>query len=319
MLHCSGFLVLVWNFTLTQLKNVSKLFKARSIVTQVPQKFDVKKCEKIIHNLRDENKELYSFFLEAISDGVSIGRDDSIPTPSQSNLKTTVEDKILITKLFLELLDKGCMIGPFGKDQIPIHGLHVSPAGCVEKPPLFPGGDRRIRPIVHMSAPRTGISVNSGICEENKNVKYTSFRELCQLVLNAGKGGWLWCVDAQDAYLWVPVKKKDWKWQGVRWLGKYLVITTLFFGLASAPKIYTKFADVILWAIVHHNEKLFFEESKKLIEHYLDDFFGGSKSEEKSTRQFESVLEMFDALGVPTRKDKCRPPAKKTNYFRIFI
>ncbi len=268
------------------------------------------KWKEYLKDMAIEDPTLYRATIEIISKGCNIQRSNKAPTPTFNNLPTSEEDKILITDFLFIVLEKGSALGPFTKEELPIKYLHTSPLGCVDKPSL-PGEPRKIRPIVHMSAPRDGISINSEILEEYRTVQYTSFRRLCKLVLDVGKEGFLWCVDAQDAYLRVPVRKEDWKWHGVRWFGKYIIITSLFFGLSSAPKLYTMFADAILWAITHHEKELFRERSRKVIEHYLDDFFGGAKHFEKANMQFKMVMHWFELLDVPTKLAKCKEPKQR--------
>ena len=131
--------------------------------------------------------------------------------------------------------------------------------------------------------------------DEWKTVKYTSFIELCRLVRAVGKNGYLWCADAADAYLQLTVHPDDCKYIAVNWLGLIVVFTVLIFGLSSAPRIYTHFADVIERVTRGRDEQLFRSSALvQLIRHYLDDFFGGHSSHVEAIRQFETLLNVFD-------------------------
>ena len=81
-------------------------------------------------------------------------------------------------------------------------------------------------------------------------------------ILSLGVGAWVWTADAENAYLRVPVNKSCWRYMGFKWFGILFVVCTLIFGLASACKIYTQFADAILWIILYNCESLFMSEGK---------------------------------------------------------
>jgi hypothetical protein len=90
-----------------------------------------------------------------------------------------------------------------------------------------------------------------------------------------------------------------------------LVFTVLIFGLSSAPRIYTHFADVIE-QIVHKKDETLFtsHDLVQLIRHYLDDFFGGHSNRESSMHQFELFLRVLDTLNVPYNPAKCSVPSQ---------
>ena len=246
--------------------------------------------------------------MNGIRVGYRLGHNGRMPHANGPNLPTTPAQKEKISRKLVEGVQKGCMLGPFTKEQVPIADLHCSPLGAIPK------GTDGIRPIFHLSYPRSGVSINSEISDANKTVVYTSFRDVVKLVLRIGRNGYLWICDAEDAYLRVPVHKDDWKCLGIHWMNKFIVVTSLYFGIASACKIYTEFADCIEWATVFHNRALFItqqsNEEHQMMRHYLDDFFGGAATEAVALQQFKALIRMFDYLGIPTRDTKCKAPAQ---------
>ena len=58
------------------------------------------------------------------------------------------------------------------------------------------------------------------------------------------------------------------------------------------------------------NSRLFWciNTNRKLIWHYLDDFFGGSGNYDVAMQQFKLVISWMDRLGIPTAPDKVSPP-----------
>ena len=118
-------------------------------------------------------------------------------------------------------------------------------------------------------------------------------------------------IDAKDACLRVLLKRHCYKHMSFIWMGLYHVFTCLSFGLASACRIYTRFADWELWIIIHNtNPKWWFLNDKPIVHHYIDDFFGGApkKCEQIVWLQFNSVIQWFDKLGMPTKTSKCKTP-----------
>ncbi len=192
-----------------------------------------------------------------------------------------------------------------------LRDVRVSPLGCV------PQGDhygkelleRDWRVIHHLSHPRNGHSVNSLIDTEFKEVDYVKFREVVGMMMMLGVGALIWTIDAKDAYLRVTIKEQCYKHMGVLWMGLYYVFTCLSFGLASACRIYTRFADWVLWIITNNtNPEWWSINGKPVVYHYIDDFFGGApkKYEKVAWWQFKAVIHWFDKLGIPTKASKCK-------------
>ena len=224
------------------------------------------------------------WLLDGIENGFDIGLpyNVNIARPTVRNLPTSVDQKIAISKWINEKRAKGALWGPWQSAQeMPqqLDGVRVSPLGCVPK------GDhhgkelleKEWRVIHHLSHPRTEHSVNSLIEDEFKEVDYVKFKEVVGMIMMLGIGALLWTIDAKDAYLRVPIKEHCYKYMGVLWAGLYYVFTCLSFGLASACRIYTRFADWVSWIIVNNtNPKWWSINGKPVVYHYIDDFFGGA-------------------------------------------
>ena len=226
-------------------------------------------------------------------------------------------EKIAVTNWIVECIeDKGNIWGPFEDiDELMLaiectDVASMAPMGAVPKKVDVHGSILSYRSITHLSAPRSGVSVNSCISEEDKKVQYIKFKEVAAWVANLGVGAWIWTADAKDAYMRVPTQPSQWKFMCFKWCCMFFVICSLPFGLASACKIYTAFADAIQWIMIEMSGGLFEENDEVNIFHYLDDFFGGSRNKEKATRQLQHVLNIFEYLGVPSRAEKCSAPSK---------
>ena len=256
--------------------------------------------------------------LNGLHSGFDIGELDIHPEPYYSapfQFQLEPEVQLAITEWIARGVTSGFILGPFKAGKSPFPNLHCSPLFAVPKP----NGDWR--PIHHLSYPKDpeyGISINAILDPALKEVHYTSFYDVLRLVDNVGKGGYLWLVDAKDAYYRVPIAEKFYKYMGIEWLGHNFVFTSLQMGLGTACQLYTKFADAVEYIIFNNrwqadkSQDLFVcpVTGAKLIWHYLDDFFGGASNYLDALDQFEEVYHWMSALGIPTTAKKVIAPAQ---------
>ena len=93
----------------------------------------------------------------------------------------------------------------------------------------------------------------------------------------------------------------------------YTATTALPFGLRSAPKIFTAFADALLWVFLNRGEV-----TDSI--HYLDVYlFVGAPASGECARALRSALLLCDQLGVPVAADKLSVPSTKLTFLGIEI
>ena len=110
--------------------------------------------------------------------------------------------------------------------------------------------------IVELSAPN-GASVNDVIGADVCSLTYASVDKAVSIIQHLGQRTQLVKMDFKDAYRIIPVHHQDHHLLGIQW-------DNLPFGLRSAPKVFTAFADLVAWAI--HCRGVCW------LLHYLDDF-----------------------------------------------
>ena len=88
-------------------------------------------------------------------------------------------------------------------------------------------------------------SVNSLIPDSAAEVKYTGIQEAVDKLMSLGSGALMAKFDIKRAYRLLPVNTNDRSFLGMKWKNNYYIDLALPFGLRSAPKIFTKFADVL--------------------------------------------------------------------------
>lgn len=169
----------------------------------------------------------------------------------------------------------------------------------------------KYRTIHHLSSPRKGKSINSGIAEDYISVSYILFKQVVAMILNLGVGAYIWKIDLDSAYRQLMVHPDFWHLLGLKWDGLFLVDTRLPFGLASSCNIFTQFADSILWILKRKYYSVFKQmNGEEVAAHYLDDFFGGDNSLEISLEQYNALHALCRYLGVKASKKKSFPPSQ---------
>ena len=151
-----------------------------------------------------------------------------------------MKDKLLaakITQKIIRYLERGALLGPFDVNEIPWQQYFLNPLTGLWK---IPGEKATV--IQNLSAP-DGNSINSSIPKELRKTDYITFEQLIRIAFSVGIGGYLWIIDLKDSYFSIPVLRQYYKLFGSEWFGKYIFYACLPFGLATAPKVFTLFAD----------------------------------------------------------------------------
>lgn len=165
--------------------------------------------------------------------------------------------------------------------------------------------------IVDLSYPN-GRSVNDCIPSEVCSLRYPSVDDAVQFILSLGRYTQLVKIDLKNAYRILPVHPEDRQLLGVSWEGYTFVDQCLPFGLRSAPKIFTAFADTLAW-VLHR-------QGVRFLIHYLDDFLiFGSPFSGEGQHSLQVALGTLAALGVPVSMPKLEGPATTVTFLGILI
>lgn len=185
--------------------------------------------------------------------------------------------------------------------------VHVSPIGLV--PIAHQAGKWRM--IMDLSSP-AGRSVNDGISPVLSSLVYASVDDAVRCILRLGLNAELVKLDLKDAYRLVPVHSDDHCLLGVLWDGHVYVDRALPFGLRSAPKVFSAWADFLAWALYCRGI------SNQL--HYLDDFLlMGSPYSGEGATALSTALQVFQALGVPVAAHKTEGPSTTVTFLGVLI
>uniref|UniRef100_A0A0P6EQZ6 Reverse transcriptase/ribonuclease h/methyltransferase n=1 Tax=Daphnia magna TaxID=35525 RepID=A0A0P6EQZ6_9CRUS len=131
----------------------------------------------------------------------------------------------------------------------------------------------------------------------NKFIKYEHFKmENLETVRSlVRKGDWFVKLDLKDAYLTVPVYCPQQKFLRFKWEGRVFQFKCMAFGLAPAPRIFTKILKVVV---------AFFRKQGIRLVVYLDDFLVMNETENGTRADLKTVLDLLNALGFLINWDK---------------
>ena len=117
-------------------------------------------------------------------------------------------------------------------------------------------------------------------------------------------------LDLKDAYLTVPIHPTHQKFLRCQWQGKVYQYTALPFGLASAPRVFTKLLKPVL-AILR-------SKGIRLIA-YLDDLLIIGKTKAEAEKAFQETKQLLESLGFIVSEEKSQPKATQKMEFLGFI
>lgn len=260
------------------------------------------------HALRSHpDRQFVDYILTGICKGVHIGADRvlRLRTAQGGNLPSVQSFPVLVNQHIREERAVGRLLGPL--PPLLASDCQVSPIGLIPKPHQ-PG---KWRLIVDLSSPH-GASVNHAILVEHCHMHYTSVFEAAACICQLGREVMLAKIDLHQAYRMVPVHADDHHLLGIQWQNETCVDIALPFGLKSAPKIFSVFADALAWIL--HSRGVAWQL------HYLDDFlFMGSPADKSCAKALEVALNTCRELGVPVAAHKTEGPATQLRFLGIQV
>ena len=158
--------------------------------------------------------------------------------------KTISVFKDIINGLYVRFLE-----GPFDPNSAEGKETILSPLQTVDKP-----GSNKVRVIHNLSKnKKLGVSVNSFINDNARTCTYTNLSNIVKLLSSVGPNAYCSVWDMFEAYRQVKIQPQFHRFLGFQWMGKIYRYTCLPFGLASAPKKYSEFAEIVRNITIHSN------------------------------------------------------------------
>ena len=258
------------------------------------------------------DQEFVGFIYRGLNLGLSLGfrigfgsQSSSLHSSSRHH-PSSLQDGAIVSRHIAGEVEVGRMQGPILPAPV-ASSVHTSPNGLIHK--AHQVGKWRL--ISELSFPRNA-SVNDGIRQDLCSIQYSSVDDAVSLIRILGQSTPLIKLDIKDAYRNIPVHPYDQPLLGISWNDNIYIDRALPFGLRSAPKLFSAFADSIAWVLY-----------KRGVEHqlhYLDDFlFFGRPGSGEAQRALSIVLDTFDELGVPVATHKTEGPSTCLSFLGILI
>ena len=192
-------------------------------------------------------------------------------------------------------VELGRYAGPYEKP--PFESFVQSPIGVVPKDKGL-----KTRLIFHLSYPRSGDSVNSGIPKQTCSVKYPEFDEAVKLCLKEGTNCHIGKSDMSSAFRHVPLAMDQW-WLLVMMAMHpitrkifYFVDKCLPFGAAISCAIFQAISDAIAWIVSF--------KARKPNVNYLDDYLFAAAMKAACDKQLQIFLDVCQEINFPVALEK---------------
>ena len=248
----------------------------------------------LMMNGYDKNKS--EFLVKAFRHGFDLNyRGNCNVQRYAANLKLRVGSKVeLWNKVMTEVKGKR-YVGPY--EEVPFQNFIQSPTGLVPK-----DKSKKTRLIFHLSYPKDGDSVNSGIPAELCSVSYPDFNEAVQLCIQAGRSGKTAKSDMSMAFRNVPMNKNSWCYlvlmcehpvTGQKW---YFVDKCLPFGSSISCAVFQDFSNAVAFLVKVRR--------KKPLVNYLDDYFFAAINKLLCDAQVRHFLEVCQKINFPVSLEK---------------
>ena len=258
------------------------------------------------------NQNLAAKSCKELRSGARVGYDGPRTPKWSRNLPTAFENPKIVSENLAKEVQFGRVAGPFDKPPFP--NLQVSPIGIVPKK-----HSDKFRTIFHLSYPKSGESINSGIDkEEAYSLNYVTVDSAIEALQSFGRGTFMAKTDVESAFRIFPVDPRDWELLGMHWEGKYYFEKFLPFGLRSSPFLFNQLAECIEWIL---KEKC----AISYVAHFLDDFLILEPPSDGPTPDFacktslRSMLLAFKHLGVPLAANKTQGPFTRLEFLGIVL
>ena len=246
---------------------------------------------------------LVRFLIQGFIHGFDIGFEGSYSSSCPQNLLSARREMNGVSKAIQTELHRGHTSGPFNSP--PFEIFHCSPLGAVPK------SDGSFRLILDLSSPR-GQAINEGISQERYSVVYSSFDDAVVIVRELGVSCFMGKIDVKHAFRLCPVRPEDYPLLGFTWQGQYFFELRLPFGSRSSPFIFNSLADAICFILVVVFGLLY-------VIHYLNDYFVANSDQSSCSHDIDSIIHVFNMLGVPVALDKLVGPLQCITYLGIEI
>ena len=175
----------------------------------------------------------------------------------------------------------------------------TTPGGFVSNIFTVPKSNGKVRLILNLKKLNTFVTYEHFKMEDVRCVKD---------LLNQNE--FMCKLDLRDAYLTVPVQTSHQTFLRFQWQGKVYQYTALPFGLASAPRVFTKLMKPVLACLRAKGIR---------VVAYLDDFLIIGRTISEAEAAYRDTKQLMETLGFVVNEEKSEPRAVQQIEFLGFM
>ena len=203
--------------------------------------------------------------------------------------------------------------GPF--ETAPFMDLHTSPLMTAPKKP-----DSR-RAVFDATFGEFSLNNNTPRDTYLNNpcvYDYPSVDDFKQLILEEGRGCFIWKRDLSRFYMQIPLDPVEYPKVCYVWRKKLYFFTSLMFGLTHSGLQGQKVSSAVRW--IHENLGLETEEKVPYRSlNYSDDIGGCESTLSRASASFNALGELFAMLGLLESESKAFPPSTRMPYLGVMF
>ena len=242
---------------------------------------------KLLYHLRTWRTITQDPWVLNVIQGYEIPFLENPPTGEIPPFTFSVEESSVISAEILRLQEKGAVTEV------------ASGKGFVSNIFVVPKSDNKWRLILNLKA--------LNLYTQHMHFKMEDIRCVKDLL---NRGDYMCKLDLKDAYLSIPIKESHRKFLKFRWQGKIFQYNALPFGLAKAPRVFTK----VLKPVLSHLRA----KGIRMIA-YLDDILLIGKTKEETERAFRTTVTLLEELGFVVNSQKSLSRATQVIEFLGFV
>ena len=147
----------------------------------------------------------------------------------------------------------------------------------------------------------------------NSNIEYEKFKmeSLADVKDTLQQGDWLIKIDLKDAFLSVPLRQTMGRLARFSWRGNLYQCLTLMFGMAPAPRLFTKLMKVPMSVLRRLHIRLVI---------YIDDMLLMAQTMEEVLMARDTAIYLLQSLGLTINWDKSiLQPCKEMRYLGVIV
>ena len=261
----------------------------RSVRRQVPSELRCDAWDRYLVNYHDKGITDFMRFGWPVSYDAA-----NPPSATHNNHASALRHPAAVTSFIDKEVGFSAMLGPFSHPPFQTW-YQVSPLMTRDKPD---GSGKRV--IIDLSFPE-GKSVNDGICKTaTPKYRLPTPLDLADLMLESGKGAFLWKSDLSRAYRQLRVDPLDYPLLGIRHTNQYFIDICPSFGCRASGQAQQRVSNAVTYLMGLDNFAVLA---------YVDDFCGVAASKHQARQGFERFHSLTHELGLKLAPDKTCPPA----------